>query len=192
MATSAEMAVAIIVGRAFESLGLRYLIGGSLASSLHGLPRSSFDADLLAELPLARVSEIVALLHPRFYADVEMIRDAVRRRTSFNVIDYDTGYKVDVFVLGADPLAQEEMRRRLPRDVGDVSGPVFFATAEDMVLQKLAWYRIGGETSERQWTDVMGMLKVQGGGIDLEYLRRWAAHANVTDLLERALRDAAS
>jgi hypothetical protein len=187
-----ELDVAILVARALESLGLRYLIGGSLASSLHGVPRSSHDADLLAEVPLASADAIARLLEPQFYVDASMIRDAIRHRISFNVIHYDSGFKVDVFVLTADALPQEEMRRRQPHDVGDAAGPVFFATAEDMVLQKLAWYRAGGESSERQWTDVLGILKVQGSRIDLAYARHWAPVVGVADLLERALNESAS
>lgn len=187
MAEFNELDVAILVARALESLGLRYLIGGSLASSLHGVPRSSHDADLLAEVPSASADAIARLLEPYFYVDAGMIRDAIRHRISFNVIHYDSGFKVDVFVMTGDALLQEEMRRRQPHDVGDAAGPVFFATAEDIVLQKLAWYRAGGESSERQWTDVLGIVKVQGSRLDLVYARRWAPVAGVADLLERAL-----
>jgi hypothetical protein len=182
-----ELDVALRVARAFETLGLRYLFGGSLASSLHGIPRSSHDADVLADLPASRVDGFVRLLQDDFYVDAEMIRDAIRRRIAFNVIHYDSGFKVDVFILTDDPLLQEEMRRRQPHDAGHPDGPAYFATAEDMVLQKLRWYRAGGETSERQWSDVLGILAVQAERIDLDYLGRWAQHAEVEDLLERAL-----
>ena len=184
-----ELGLALQVARAFESLGLRYLIGGSLASSLHGVPRSSHDADLLAEVPLARVDAFVALLDGDFYVDGAMIREAIRHRRAFNVIHFDSGFKVDVFVLTDDALLQEEMRRRELHDAGHTDGPVYFATAEDIVLQKLAWYRATNESSERQWSDVIGVLKVQGSEIDLEYLRRWAEHAGVEALLERAVRE---
>ena len=189
MAEFNELDVAILVARALESLGLRYLIGGSLASSLHGVPRSSHDADMLAEVPQTRADDIARLLEPQFYVDANMIRDAIRHRISFNVIHYDSGFKVDVFVLTNDAMPQEEMRRRQPHDVGDAAGPVFFATAEDMVLQKLAWYRAGGESSDRQWTDVLGILKVKGSTLDFAYVRRWAPVMGVADLLERLVKD---
>lgn len=182
-----ELDVALLVARAFESLGLRYLIGGSLASSLHGVPRSSHDADLLAELPVGRVSELVLLLEAAFYIDAGMIRDSIRRRISFNVIHYGSGYKVDVFLLGDDPLTRTEMGRRQLHETGQ--GPAYFATAEDMVLQKLLWYRAGGEMSERQWTDVLGILRVKAGAFDLEYAQQWASRVGVRDLLDRASSD---
>jgi hypothetical protein len=153
------------------------------------VPRSSHDADLLADVPPARADDFARLLESQFYVDANMIRDAIRHRISFNLIHYDSGFKVDVFVLTNDPLPQEEMRRRQPHDIGDTRGPVFFATAEDMVLQKLAWYRAGGESSERQWTDVVGILKVKGSTLDFEYVRRWAPVIGIEDLLERAVRD---
>ena len=185
-----ELRAALLVARAFESLGLRYLVGGSLASSLHGVPRSSNDADLLAEVPGARAGEIAALLGGDFYVDADAIRDAVRGGGSFNVIHHETGFKVDVFVLTRDAMLQEEMRRREEHPVDDAGETrAYFATAEDTVLQKLAWYRRGGETSDRQWSDVLGVLKVQAERVDGDYLRRWAARLGVSDLLERALRD---
>ncbi len=64
---------------------------------------------------------------------------------------------------------------------------VSVASAEDTLLAKLEWYRMGGEVSERQWRDVLGALKVQAGALDLEYLHRWASELGVDDLLERAL-----
>jgi hypothetical protein len=182
-----ELDVATRVARALEALGLRYLVGGSLASSLHGLPRSSYDADILAEIPASRIDQLVRLLEADFYIDGEMIRHALRHRISFNLIHYDSGFKVDVFLLTDDPLLQEEMRRRQTQDVGDPDGPLYFATAEDMILQKLAWYRAGGETSERQWTDVLGILKVQGEALDLDYVRRWAERRGLAELVSRAI-----
>lgn len=106
MPLAVELSVALKVARAFDALGLKYLIGGSLASSLHGVPRSSHDADLLAEVPGARADEIAARLDSDFYVDAEMIREAVRRGASFNVVDHETGFKVDVFVLTRDTLLQ--------------------------------------------------------------------------------------
>jgi hypothetical protein len=162
------------------------LIGGSLASSLHGVPRSSHDADLVAEVPGARADELAALLQPEFYVDADMIRDAVRRGGSFNVIHDDTGFKVDVCVLGREPLAQLEMQRRELYVLDEEGTAAYFCTAEDAILQKLDWYKKGGGASERQWLDVLGVLKVQGARLDFPYLEEWAPSLGVADLLVRA------
>lgn len=184
------LAVSLIVARAFEKLGLRYLIGGSLASSLYGVPRSTNDADMLAEMPAHLADELAAELAGEFYVDANLIRDAAMRGASFNVIHLATMFKVDVFVATRDPMTQEEMRRRQEHRLSpDDEARAFFATAEDTVLQKLDWYRKGGEISERQWKDIIGVLRMQVGAVDVEYMKKWAAHLGVADLLGRALGD---
>ena len=174
---------------AFDRLGIRYFIGGSLASSVHGLPRSTLDVDLVADLRPEHVQPLAERLQGAFYVDEDMVRDAVARRSSFNVIHLDTMVKLDVFVLrstsydrGAFSRAQEET---LVLD--QESRPLRFATPEDVVLHKLYWYASGGQASERQWDDVLGVLRVQGSALELEYLRRWAAELEISSLLEGAL-----
>lgn len=176
---------------ALEEIGVPYLVGGSLASSFHGTPRSTNDADLVADLKLAHVPLLAAALEADFYLDRGRIRDAVRRRSSFQVIYLETMFKVDVFVLKNDPLAREEMHRRRRIVVDEKSGrAIDVASPEDTVLQKIAWYRLGGGASQRQWDDVLGVLKVQRHDLDREYLERWAAHLDVSDLLRQAFLDA--
>lgn len=191
MALPEPYAVTLQVVRVLEQLGLRYLVGGSLASSLHGFPRSTNDADLVAEIPGRIVDELVTKLKDDFYIDADMIRDAIRRGASFNVVHLATMFKVDVFVLTRDPLMQEEMDRREAHLLqADANHRVYFASPEDTVLQKLDWYRKGAGVSDRQWQDLIGVIKVQGDALDLEYLKHWAPSLGVTDLLERALNEA--
>lgn len=174
--------------RAFEVLDVDYLVGGSLASSFHGTPRSTLDVDLVADLKTAHGPLLVARLGDAYYADPERITLAIAKRSSFNVIYLRTMFKVDVFVLGDDPLAREEMRRRQRIDLGDGT-EVDVASAEDVVLQKLLWYRLGNEVSDRQWNDLLGVIRVRGDQLDRPYLHRWAEHLGLTDLLRRALGD---
>lgn len=175
--------------QALEALGVPYLVGGSLASSYHGTPRSTQDVDLVADLRPEHVSAFVARLADRYYVDAERVAQAVRSRSSFNVIYLETMFKVDVFVLKDKPLEQEEMRRRKRIDLGD-GEPIAIATAEDTILQKLLWFRLGGEASERQWRDLLGILKVRRGNLDLDYLERWAERLELTELLGRARSEA--
>ncbi len=177
--------------RTLEELDVPYLVGGSLASSFHGTPRSTNDADLVADLRLAHVPLLAAALEAEFYLDRVRIRDAVRRRSSFNLIYLATMFKVDVFVLKNDPLAREEMRRRQRVVVDEESGrKIDIASPEDTVLQKIAWFQLGGSASQRQWEDILGVLKVQRDDLDRGYLERWAIHLEASDLLRKALRDA--
>ncbi|HYU35195.1 MAG TPA: hypothetical protein VEW48_23835 [Thermoanaerobaculia bacterium] len=191
MPLAEALQVTLEVVRVLETLEIPYLLGGSLTSSLHGIPRTTQDADLVADLQLSHVAPLVERLSGAFYIDDKRARDAIRRRASFNLIHLATMTKVDIFILKDDPLARREMERRqwiaLP---GGEGASLWVATAEDIVIQKLAWFVLGGEESERQWNDVQGVLKVQRGKLDLEDLRRSAAEAGVEDLLERALSEA--
>lgn len=182
------------VAEVLEGLGVVYQVGGSVASSLHGMPRSSVDADLVADLEERQVAPFVEALRGEFYVDEEMILGAVRHRSSFNVIHLASLVKVDVFVRKDRPYDGVSLSRRSRdtlRDDPDAP-PLFVASAEDMVLVKLEWFEKGGRVSERQWSDVLGMIRVQGPSLDLAYLRRWAAELGVADLLARALADAAA
>jgi hypothetical protein len=182
------IAVTLRVIEALVDLGVPYLIGGSLASAVHGVARATADADLVADLHLEHAEPLAQALGDAFYVDVEAIRDAIRHRSSFNVIHLETVFKVDVFVNKQRPFDQAQFERRAAQIVAtDPERSVYVASAEDTVLTKLEWYRLGNEVSDRQWRDVLGVLKVQGERLDEAYLRRWARALSVEDLLEKAL-----
>jgi hypothetical protein len=175
---------------ALEELGTPYHIGGSVASSLYGLPRLTIDADLVADIRMEHARQLVKQLETDYYVDEDMIRDAIKHRSSFNVIHLNTMLKVDVFIPKSRMFDQEELRRVQQEVLSEGTRPFNVASPEGTILNKLEWYRMGGEVSDRQWNDILGVLKVQGTHIDMAYLQRWAANLKVTDLLERALVDA--
>jgi hypothetical protein len=172
----------------FERLGIPYLIGGSFASAVHGIVRATMDVDLVADIKPSHISSLVALLENEFYIDAEMILDAIQHTSSFNLIHLETMFKVDVFILKQRPFDLNQMQRRISQSVGDSpDDQAYFSTAEDIVLAKLEWFRAGGETSERQWRDILGVLDLQSDRLDLEYLKKWAATLGIRDLLQRAI-----
>lgn len=180
--------MAVEVGSVLESLEVPFLVGGSVASSLHGIPRSTQDVDLVADLRLEHAGRLVAGLAETFYVDLERVESAIRRRASFNAIHLGTMIKVDIFVLGREPAARAEMSRRRLVDLPvEPAARLPVASPEDTIAQKLAWYRRGGEISNRQWRDVEEVVKIQGGRLDLDYLRTAAEALEVADLLERLL-----
>jgi len=186
-----QIAVTMLVADALEALGVPYMIGGSFASALHGVMRATMDADLVADLRLDQVTPFTQALGEAFYADAEMMRDAIRRHGSFNLIHLETMFKVDVFIAGLRDFDRAQLaRRQLHLLSEDPERWAYVASAEDTVLSKLEWYRLAGESSERQWRDVLGVLKVQGERLDFEYLRRMAAGLGVADLVDRALEEA--
>lgn len=179
------------VAEVFESLGIRYLVGGSLASSLHGIPRATQDIDIVAEIEGNQVESLVEALKTEFYVDADMIREAVRNYDSFNIIHLATMFKVDVFVLKPDPGSQQEMRRREAYQISDDSrGQLYVATAEDIIIHKLYWYQLGGNISERQWHDALGVIQVQGDQLDYVYLKRVARQRGISKLLAQIMEEA--
>jgi len=182
------IAVTLLVIDALEQVGALYVIGGSLASTVHGVVRTTLDTDIVADLNLQQARPFADLLAGAFYLDSESIRHAIRIRSSFNVIHLATMFKVDVFVPKGRPFDRQQMARRQPWVADPDSGRVFFvASPEDTILAKLAWYRLGDEISDRQWRDILGVLAVQGDRLDFAYMRQWAAILDVSDLLERVL-----
>jgi hypothetical protein len=168
-------------------LGIGFALGGSWASSLHGIPRDTRDADITAEPFPGREAEFAAAFGPDYYVSRDAIRDAIRGRSSFNVIHLTSGFKVDVFIRKDTPFGRSVLARRRPTVIpGDPPEPIDIVSPEDIILHKLDWFRIGGETSDRQWGDVFGVLRVQAGRLDDAYLDHWAAELGVADLLAKA------
>lgn len=186
--TPQPILVMLSVTNILEGLNVPYVVVGSLASALHGVGRATIDVDLLAALEDEHVGPLLAALGPDYYADEPAIRAAVERRGSFNLIHLPTLFKVDVFVATSRPFDERQLQRRLQRSVSDeAQGDVYMLSAEDIVLAKLDWYRLGGGVSDRQWQDILGVLAAQRGRLDDAYLRTGAAELDVADLLERAL-----
>jgi len=179
--------IALCVARVLEEQDVRYVVGGSLASSISGEPRSTLDVDLIVEMNEDKVAPLVAALGEDFYADADRIRQAIRETSSANLIHLATSIKIDLFVMGGSPIDEEQMdRRQRLRVTTDPDRYLFVYTPEDILLQKLRWYRMGNEVSDRQWRDIIGIVLVQGEALDVVYLRRAAQVLAVSDLLQRA------
>ena len=185
------IAITLRLAGVCEQLGIRYLVGGSLASSLHGIPRATLDVDLVLEIGQHHVAAFVKSLRDDFYLDEEAIRDAIDRKASFNLIDLQCYFKADVFVARDDEPARLQMARSRRYALGDEPGhELVVASPEDVIAQKLYWFQLGDRVSERQWLDALGVLKVAGTRLDLDYLRRVSAMLGVAELLAVVARDA--
>ena len=188
------VAVAPVVAQ-LEHLGVAYYLGGSIVSSAFGIPRSTLDVDLVADLGLKHVAPLVEALQSTYYIDAHMISDAILRKSCFNVIHLPTSFKVDVFALKGREYDRTAMERRVKKSIDPEcpstkcpSTEFFLASPEDIVLSKLEWFRLGEEVSEQQWRDVIGVLKVRENLLDRKYLQKWAAELGIADLLEKAWR----
>ncbi len=180
----------LAVARAFDALGAPWAIGGSVASSSYGEPRSTNDVDVITVLDEGGARALTELLGADFYADAAMAAEAARARRSFNVIDTRSFIKVDVFLPPPGPLGSGQLDRRRLVDVVQGAPALPVLSAEDVVLQKLRWYALTGESSERQWRDVIGVLRNVGTRIDTAYLDTVEIGA-LRSLLVRARAEAA-
>lgn len=164
-----------------------------MISSLFGIARATADIDVVAQLRFEHVKTFVNRLVDSYYVDEDAVADAIRRASMFNVIHLDTMLKVDVYIASTSFDRSALSRRQRDSLVAEAPAREFaIASAEDVILHKLRWFRDGGEVSERQWGDILGVLRVQAGNLDLDHMRRWAAVLGVADLLERALGNAQS
>jgi hypothetical protein len=175
---------------ALTRAGIRYAVGGSVASSARGVWRSTLDIDLIAAVRPDQAQSLATALGPDWYADPEMIREAIKAGRSFNVIQKRLAYKVDIF-----PATEEFHLAQLERAQSVLLGiekiPCAVTSTEDILLAKLRWYREGGEVSERQWNDIVGLIATNVS-LDRDYLQQWAARLRVTRLFEKALAEAQS
>ncbi len=176
---------------ACDALGIAYYIGGSVASIAHGVPRTTLDVDVIADIRLGQVRQLVARLQGSYYIQAADIQDAIQQRSSFNLVHLASMIKVDVFLAPNRPFDRSKAQRV---QTGPITAsdprPFRLTSPEDIVRQKLEWYAMGGRVSERQWNDSQGVLKVQGTTLDLAYLRHWATELGISDLLEQALKEA--
>ncbi|MEW6102346.1 MAG: hypothetical protein AB1630_00780 [bacterium] len=175
----------------FEKLDIPYFIGGSLASAIYGVVRATNDVDIVADLKMEHILPLKEALQDEFYIDEEMIKEAIKRKSSFNLIYLEWMFKIDIFVFDCHPYTQEQLRRRYKEIV--IRNPeqtAYISTPEDTILSKLQWYKMGGEVSDRQWSDVLGVLKVQGRRLDMKYLLCWADKLNLKHLLKKSLEEA--
>lgn len=148
------------------------------------------DADLVADIKPPQVSSLVTSLESEFYIDAGMILDAIQHVSSFNLIHLETMFKVDVFILKQRPFDLNQMQRRISQSIGNAPEErAYFSTAEDIILAKLEWFRAGGETSERQWRDITGVMSLQGNRLDFEYLQKWAIKLGIQDLMQKAIQE---
>ncbi len=181
----------LVVIAALEKLNIQYVVGGSFASSAHGEVRSTNDIDILAAISVKEARALARELQEKFYADEMAIENAVKAKQHFNFIDAETMFKIDIFPSKRTEFEKQQLTRRQVAIIDpERDAKAFVATPEDTVLAKLAWYRLGGEVSDQQWRDILGVLKRQRERLDFEYLRRWADDLEVSDLLVEVFEDA--
>ena len=188
--STGPIALALDVARTLDALGIPYVLGGSLASSIMGEPRSTVDIDMAVRLDSVSLEPLLEATRTEFYVPEDAARSATEAASSFNMVHRAGALKVDLFVLGDGVLDRRQLARRVRMVVSvDPASELWVTSAEDQVLRKLEWYRSGGGVSDRQWRDVVGILSVQSGRLDVVDLTRTAEAVGLGTLFSRALGD---
>lgn len=172
----------------FSELDISYYICGSLASSAFGISRTTQDIDMVSNINMSLVEILFESLKKDYFIDSEMIREAIDTHSSFNLIHLETMLKIDIFIQ-KDEIYHRTALNRIQKnklEQNENSIQVFISSPEDIILSKLVWFKAGNEISERQWLDIIGVIKVQQKNLDLEYLTHWANELNVEKLLKKA------
>jgi len=183
-----SLLVTLRIAEVLDDLEVRWFLGGSLASSIHGIPRATLDADIVADLRAPLVSSFLRVLGKDWYMEEQSVRDAIRNRSCFNLIHLGSAMKVDIFVPKLRRFEGGQFSRALRIPVAEGSTiKIPVCSAEDIVLAKLEWYRAGGELSDRQWGDILSVLRVNAKNLDFEGMRERAIELAVSDLLASAL-----
>jgi hypothetical protein len=171
-----------------DSLGIAYAIGGSLASSVYGVMRFTQDADISVQSFSAVADRFCKAVKDEFYISEQAMRQALESCGSFNLIHFETSFKIDLFVLGPEGFGRRVLARRRNARLSDAGGAeLAVVSPEDVVLLKLRWFKETDCTSERQWDDVLGVLAVQEKLLDFGYLTASAQELGLSELLDRAI-----
>lgn len=174
--------------RYFEDNHVSYFVGGSVASSHHGASRSTLDVDLTVVFGEENISSLINRLSGDYYLSEPAMREAVGRKSCFNLIHLKTSFKVDIFVSRGREFDKVSLDRAIQAKLGEAEQLVVrVASVEDIVLIKLQWYRLGNEISERQWSDLITVVRLNRPELDIDYLHQWAEQLGVDDLLLRLL-----
>jgi len=173
--------------RYLDQLSLPYVVGGSFASSTFGIPRSTLNVDLVVDLTPDQAFQLATITASDFAVDPDHARQAVASNRSFNLLHMTAVYKFDIFPATFFLHGAQQISRRIFVEGTALAQAelVPILSAEDVLLAKLAWYRLGGETSDRQWSDLQGIWQMQQDNLDRLYLQSWAKKMKTTDLLER-------
>lgn len=176
---------------ALDDLKIDYAIGGSIASSLYGKVRFTQDADIAVAAFADKAEQLYNVLKESFYVSKEAMYQAISNRSSVNIIHLKSAFKIDIFIQKDDDFHRLIFLRRRKVKLDESIEHLFdIVSAEDVILLKLQWYQSAGCMSERQWSDVLGVLAVQSESLDMKHLRSCSEKLNLSDILQKAIDEA--
>jgi hypothetical protein len=189
---TASLQALACLAEAFNRLQIKYFVGGSLATSLHGVMRSTQDIDLIIEVAPYDVDRLSVELGANFEIDIESFREAAKTHRSCNIFFLPEFTRIDIYVPENSSFNFSRMNRRQSVRIPGVATDIFVASPEDAVLKKLEWFRKGEEISRRHWDDVLSLAKLHANALDRPYLEEWAAMLGVSNLIQRLFQEIAT
>ena len=190
MATPDILAALTPVVEAFDQLSIPYYIGGSVANSVYGMARATMGVDIIADVKEYHVSKLKQLLEALYYIEEDMIIGAIKTSSSFNLIHFDTAFKIDIFIYKDEPHQRNAIKRKVKVKFDKESDfEYYFSVPEDIIIAKLQWFEQGNKVSERQWLDIIGVIKVQGENLDIGYLEAWSKKIGLFIMLKKAFHE---
>lgn len=184
---SEPIQVIIDIVSVLESLSIPYIISGSMASSMYGTPRATQDVDLVADIRPEQADSFVAALSSKYYVDEKHVISAITKRGSFNIIHMSTMLKVDIFIKKESLWSERQFTRStlMSLESSDQKAEILFTSPEDIILNKMLWYKSGDCVSDKQRNDILGVIKIQGQNLDREYISYWAGKLDIQDIFEQ-------
>ncbi|MDD5010721.1 MAG: hypothetical protein PHQ00_01205 [Phycisphaerae bacterium] len=170
-----------------DELEIKYAIGGSIASSIYGTPRFTQDADITVQSFLPVAEQLYEMLKDSFYVSKEAMQQAINSQGSFNIIHLETAFKIDIFTAGSEFEKLVLTRSKKNKIEESIDKSFSLVSSEDIILLKLKWYKQSDCVSDRQWSDILGVLSVQKGSLDFNYLKNWAIKLGLNELLQKAV-----
>lgn len=168
---------------ALKRAGIEYMLAGSFASAHYSSPRSTQDIDIVISGGPAELKCLIQDLQSKnYYAELEDALEAHRNESMFNVIDRNTGWKIDLIFRKSTTFGQEVFRRRRKIELHGIQ--LYVTSPEDVIISKLEWAKQGA--SHRQLEDAAAVLAVQGQALDLGYLQKWISELELCEQWDRA------
>jgi hypothetical protein len=188
MPTKGPLELAIQIATILDELNIEYALGGSLASSLVGEPRSTIDVDMATKLDSSTIELFLNKIPDEFYIPDESVKSAIKLKSSFNLIDTKNSLKIDIFIVDNSKLDVSQIERRILIDIPEIKKSIWVTSPEDQILRKLDWYRLSGGSLEKQIRDVIGILNINKDHLDFDFLHAQANNLGMSDLLDEVIK----
>jgi len=187
MEISSQEKLLISIAKILSNLKIEYFITGGFAISVWGRPRATFDIDIVVKMiepDVSVLAEAFREISKAGHADEEMMKDAIRNKGEFNLIDSDSGLKVDFWIAEKNELNIQRFKNKKAKIISGQK--VYFSSPEDLILSKLEWYE--QTNSSRHLEDVESVLKISSKKLNMKYLKQWAKKLEVLGILNKLIK----